>query len=218
MRIATWNVQHGRRPDGEVDVALVARCCVALGADVLGLQEVDVGTARSGLTDLPAEVGRATGMAWAFAPAITLKGGGRYGNALLVRGSIIDLDVLELPGRGEPRVALLARAEVDGAGLSVACCHLGLAGVAEEQLPVVTAALADRPPPRMLLGDLNLPPERIDVAGLDLVDRGGPTFPAFRPRVRIDHVALAGLLPDAVVVPELPVSDHRPLVVEVDPP
>lgn len=212
MRLATWNVQHGRRPDGVVDVALVAHCCGALGADVLALQEVDVGAPRSGGVDLPAVVGQATGMAWSFARAITLKGGGEYGNALLVRGEVDDVEVLPLPGEGEPRVALLARA----AGVSVAACHLGLRGVADEQLPVVTAALAERPLPRALLGDLNVDDPVLD--GLDLVDRGGPTFPAGSPRRRIDHVALAGLVPTAVVVPEVPVSDHRPLVVEVGDP
>jgi endonuclease/exonuclease/phosphatase family metal-dependent hydrolase len=209
LRLVTWNVQHGRRADGVVDVALVARCCAALAPDVLALQEVDVGAARSGRFDMVAKVAEATGMAATFAPALDLPGGGRYGNALLVRGALEDVEVLRLPGGGEPRVAVLARA----AGVTVAATHLGLAGVAELQLPAITDALNERPPPRALLGDLNL--ERPDVEGLDLVDRGGPTFPALRPRIRIDHVALLGLLPDAVVVPRVPVSDHRPLVVEV---
>jgi endonuclease/exonuclease/phosphatase family metal-dependent hydrolase len=128
---------------------------------------------------------------------------------VLVRGELSDLEVLPLPGAGEPRVALLARAP----GASVAVCHLGLGGVAELQLPVVAAALADRPPPRVLLGDLNLTAPVVD--GLRLVGRGGPTCPAGQPRARIDHVALGGLEPRAVVVPMVPVSDHRPLVVEV---
>lgn len=217
MRLATWNVQHGRRPDGMVDVDLLARGCAALDADVLGLQEIDVGAPRSGGRDEAAEAADRAGMLARFAEARPHPDGGRYGNALLVRGDMTDVEVLPLPGRGEPRVAMLARvAPVRGDLLSVAVCHLGLQGDAARQLPVVVAALADRPPPRVLLGDLNLRPEEVEAGELEVVDGGGPTFPGEAPTLRIDHVALDGLKPAAVVVPPMPVSDHRPLVVEVE--
>jgi endonuclease/exonuclease/phosphatase family metal-dependent hydrolase len=46
-----------------------------------------------------------------------------------------------------------------------------------------------------------------------------PTYPAHRPLVQLDHVLAAGLGPDAVhaaATPAIPVSDHRPLVVEAE--
>jgi endonuclease/exonuclease/phosphatase (EEP) superfamily protein YafD len=69
-----------------------------------------------------------------------------------------------------------------------------------------------------LLGDLNLDPEDVDPLALGY-DRpsGGPTFPAHAPRREIDHVLLDGLVATAAVVAPLPVSDHRALVVELDP-
>ena len=219
----TWNILHGRRQGGPVDRALLRRSCAALGADVLGVQEVDVGTLRVGGADLVAEMAEAAEMASTFASVRSLAGGGRVGNALLVRGRLFDGEVLLLPGsKGtERRCAAVAGAELaDGARLSVAVCHLGIRGEGSQQLPAVLAALAERPGPRVLLGDLNLRPDAVapavESAGFRLVG-GDLTFPADRPDRRIDHVALDGLVESAVVTPLLPVSDHRALVVEAGP-
>lgn len=221
LLVATFNVQHGRTPAGRVDLDLLALTCAGLAVDVLGLQEVDVGMPRSGRADQAAAVARAGAMAHAFAAALRPPSGGEYGNALLVRGELAEVEVVGLPGGGdEPRAVLLARAEAGGGSLSVAVTHLAVNPVvALDQLDVVVAALAERPAPRVLLGDLNLEPDLVrplfDRGGLQLAG-GGPTFPARAPRTRIDHVAVAGLtLGEVRVVRRTPVSDHRPLVVEL---
>lgn len=209
MRLITFNVQHGRRIDGEIDHALLAATCASFDADVLALQEVDNGTTRSGRTDQAAVVAAACGMTHVFGPAIP-----HYGNALLARGEITDVDIVDLPfsPEREPRSAIVARA----CGVTVAATHLGLHGDALPQLPVLLEALLDRPGPHALLGDLNLEREHVDVAPLELVD-AAPTFPSMQPTRRIDHVATGGLLVSRVaVLPRPPVSDHRPLLVEVE--
>ncbi len=71
MRLATFNLLHGRRlPDGEVDIARLRDAVVEMDADVLGLQEVDRAQPRSGGHDLTAEVAAALGAEGRFAPAI----------------------------------------------------------------------------------------------------------------------------------------------------
>lgn len=221
MVVVTFNIQHGRRPDGVVDVAALASCCASFGADVLALQEVDDLVERSGELDLAAVVAEACAMTWVFGPATTLGRRGRYGNALLVRGDIDDVEVVPLPHSPseEPRCAIVARAQVAARGVgggmstSIAVTHLGIRGEAPAQVPVLVAALMARPGPRLLLGDLNLTAP--DVAPLQLVD-APPAFPASRPRRAIDHVAVDGLRATAVsVLPRQPVSDHRPLRVDV---
>jgi endonuclease/exonuclease/phosphatase family metal-dependent hydrolase len=216
VRLATFNVQHGQRPGGVVDVGLLARSCAALGADVLGLQEVDVNLRRSNDADTAAEVAAECGMAFVFGEAIAIRGG-RYGNALLVRGAIDDVEVVALPDT-EPRAAIVARVVPDGGpALSVCVTHLGLRGTGEAQLPRVLDALRSRPGPRVLLGDLNLDPDVVArLAGGFTRVESGPTWPAKTPRRTIDHVLLDGLTPTTAVVPAVPVSDHRPLVVEVE--
>jgi len=210
--VVTFNVQHGRRPDGVVDVDALARACASFGADVLALQEVDDLAVRSGNVDIAAVVAEACDMAWVFGPATRLGKRGRYGNALLVRGDITDVEVVPLPHspHEEPRSAILARA----LDVSIAATHLGIRGDAPPQVPVVVRALCDRPGPHLLLGDLNLTKPKVDP--LRLVD-APPAFPASKPRRAIDHVALGeGLRATAVsVLPRQPVSDHRPLRVDV---
>lgn len=205
-----------------VDLDALGRGCVSLGADVLGLQEVDVGLPRSGGRDLARIVADATGLAVAFGAATTF-GAGEYGNALLVRGSITAVEVVPLPSprRHEPRSVLVASVDLAGGpSLTVAVTHLSYdREEAVAQLPLAIDALAGRAGPRILLGDLNLETAQvapvITAAGLYLVRAGGATFSARWPRRRIDHMALAGLSSGAASTPRLPVSDHRALVVEV---
>lgn len=223
MRIATFNIQHGRGPDGEVDLERLAAATALLDADVLALQEVEVEVPRSHMANLASVA--AGDMAFAFAPAMQI-GGGWYGNALAVSGVIDDVDVLALPGEegDEPRAALLATLiPAAGSQLSIAATHLSIrTHVARLQLEAVLTALMDRSPPHVLLGDLNLTPRHVgppvSAAGLVLADTSRPTFPAHRPQIRIDHIAVGGdLTIGEVDIVQAPVSDHRALIATVRP-
>ena len=234
MRIVTFNVQHGRParaasrpgvPWPGAGTEVLAGYCAGLGADLLALQEVDVRLGRSGLVDQAGMVARATGTAHAFGSARKMGVAGQYGNALLVRGTLDDVEVLALPrpmGR-EPRVAVVATAGVGALHLSVAATHLSVSREeAVVQLETLLEALAGRPGPRVLLGDLNLLPHLVagpvEAAGMQLADPTEPSYPAHAPRSRIDHVAVSGLSIASVdVLGAAPVSDHRALAVEARP-
>jgi endonuclease/exonuclease/phosphatase family metal-dependent hydrolase len=199
LTFTTFNVQRGRRPDRVIDVPLLAAACAAIEWDVLALQELTA--------DQTPAIAEATGQELVFGPAIP-----GYGNALLSRSPITDVDVVDLPysQEREPRAAILARTS----GVTVAATHLGLRGDARLQLPVLLAALLARPAPHVLLGDLNV--EDPDAAPLELV-RSSPTFPAHRPRRTIDHVAVRGLdVRSARVLGQQLVGDHRPLAVTAE--
>ena len=225
VRIATFNIRHGAVAGSRrVDVDLLAKACVGLHADVLALQEVDAGTHRTGGADLAAAVADATRMRAVFAATLGRFGGGQYGNALLVRGELDDVDVLTLPKgwrfwtRREPRNAILAEVTVgDGLRLSVGATHLSVQRWASrEQLPALLRALDRRPAPRVVLGDLNRTPAevaRIGRLGGYRLAAGAATFPNRLPVGRIDHIAVAGLDIVAEEVVATPVSDHRALVV-----
>jgi endonuclease/exonuclease/phosphatase family metal-dependent hydrolase len=72
MRVATYNLLHGTAlPEGTVDVDRLATAVRDLDADVLGIQEVDRGQARSGGTDQAAVVAAAAGARWwRFVPTV----------------------------------------------------------------------------------------------------------------------------------------------------
>lgn len=72
MRLASFNVLHGRSlADGQVSTPRLVEACASLVADVLCLQEIDRGQARSGGVDQTAAIADATGAAaWRFEPAL----------------------------------------------------------------------------------------------------------------------------------------------------
>ena len=218
----TYNIRHGVVPGGRVDLRALGEFCASLEPDILALQEVDQGVIRSGFADTRSILADATGMVSVFGQARRLGIGGRYGNLLLCRGELTDVEHLKLPrdARREPRGAILATAIVDESPVSVVATHLGVTRAEGlRQLGYILNALARRPMPRLLLGDLNLGPETVaaacDDAGMALADPDQPSFPADEPEYRIDHIAAAGASLGGVSVLEGPVSDHRAVVAEL---
>lgn len=239
FRLATFNIKHGATARGNRgDPDAVAEACASLQADVLALQEVDHGVPRSGSTDLAAVAAEATGMKVVFAPAMRI-GSGRYGNALLVRGDVMNHEVLMLkgprwrrarriariPAGPEPRNVILATARVGGHRLSIAATHLDTREtISRTQLRQAVAKLQSLPEPWVLMGDLNRTSDDVLseplLRPMELV-RGPHTFPAPNPMRSIDHLAVRGLVirPDSVrAVRSARVSDHLALVCDVDMP
>jgi endonuclease/exonuclease/phosphatase family metal-dependent hydrolase len=218
MRLVSWNAQHGvPTPAGPPDLARALPMLGGLGADVVALQELDRGRARSARADQPAAVAAALGAVPVFAPTIARDGD--YGIGLFVRGSVRRRQVERLAGPGEPRVLLLAEVEVADGRWTVATTHLATSrAVARAQLAQVAALLDGRPGPLVLAGDCNLGRRAVQalLPGLQLVE-GGPTHSArrSRPDRRIDHVAVGAATVDGQQVVRLPVSDHLAVVVDL---
>jgi len=122
----------------------------------------------------------------------------------------------------ELRTAVIARIETPEGPLLVANAHLSfMPGWNHVQLyalrRALTSAFSGRAP-AVLMGDLNMTarPARTITRFRPLVT--APTFPGDRPTFQIDHVLArgdVGAIVDARAV-ELPMSDHRALVVELD--
>lgn len=217
MRVATWNIRHGRPFRGFASNRRLLAAAGALDVDVLAVQEVERRVIRSWFADQPALIARAAGAAgYAYAPARRLAVIGSDGVALCVRGPIVRHEVLSLPHEeGQPRVALLAELEA----LTVVTTHLqNDENEARRQLEWLLVRLQSVDGACVLLGDLNLRPHDIDemtaAAGFALAG-GGPTNPAHAPVQQIDHIAVRGLTVERVTVGQAPVSDHCPLTAEL---
>jgi endonuclease/exonuclease/phosphatase family metal-dependent hydrolase len=220
MRVGTFNIKHGENGDGRVDLRRLAAACRSLSADVLAVQEVDRFARRTGFRDQMRVIARATGLRAVFGEAARRRWRS-YGNVLLARGPISDVEVLKLPrpAAGEPRVAIVARVTVNGVGLSVGATHLSFRkGEGAAKLAVLLAALAERDGPRLLLGDLNIGPEMVvpavTAAGYTVAPTEA-TFPAGAPRARIDYVAVSGLEVVSASTPAVGTSDHLPVLADV---
>jgi endonuclease/exonuclease/phosphatase family metal-dependent hydrolase len=113
VRIATFNILHGRAPaDGTVDLDRFASAVASLDADVLGLQEVDRNQQRSHGADLTALAAAAMGARhqrfvaalagtpgeeWTPATGGEPTGSRGYGIALLSRYPVVSWQEIRLP-------------------------------------------------------------------------------------------------------------------------
>lgn len=239
LRIATFNIKHGAKAAGYIGRAVrVQRACRELDADILALQEVDVHIWRSLFADLAraAQGDTYRNMYFAKAMGATLLAGinpgGRYGNALLVKGELQAVQEIPLTGdykrlsfRGrryetiaEPRNAILASVQTKGQRVAVAATHLG-GKPRFVQLEELGQRLAARPEPaKVLLGDFNMPEPRVPgrlPEGMVMAAGGPYTNPSPRPSRSLDHVAVAGMEVVSVSARAFSFSDHLARVVEV---
>ena len=118
----------------------------------------------------------------------------------------------------EPRVGVAAVVETELGVMTVATTHLSFVPVWNGvQLRTLTTWLATLPQPCVLLGDFNMPPPfpRVLTGWRSLAKV--KTYPATDPKIQLDHVLGRGPLPPvrSVSNPELAVSDHRALLVEL---
>jgi endonuclease/exonuclease/phosphatase family metal-dependent hydrolase len=216
LRVATFNMHHGRGMDGVVDLDRTAATISETGADVIALQELDRNVRRSGRIDQSARLRELTGMWVRFFPTTTF-GGGEFGLAVAAR------DPLDLEFRLLPRTRLDRRHGVIVSrpqGIGMLMTHLSRRRISRA-VETTSLCLACRRlgSPKMLLGDLNAPglalgPMRF--AGLREGTGFRPTFTSLDTRRQIDHV-LVGRGVRIVASWTIPTaaSDHLPLVADI---
>ena len=253
MRLASFNLLHGRSlSDGLVVADRLTEAVGTLAVDVLGLQEVDRGQARSDSRDLTREVAETMDTEhWRFVPALVGTPGEAwrtahdgdtdtdgaepaYGVGLVSKYPVKDWHVLRLPAArvkspimmpgtkkviwltDEPRVAVAAVLDSPIGLITVATTHLSFVpGWNGAQLRKVCRWLEQLPGPRILLGDLNMPPPFPAALSRWTSLAKVPTYPCTNPKIQLDHVLASGQvgLVRSVDTPVLPLSDHRALVI-----
>lgn len=222
LRVATFNIRHGSRTSQRGSRRRLRTAVQMLDVGILGLQEVDRFHARSGFADQVKVVRRAMRAEESAFALARWHWGGRYGNALAVRGRIVDHETVLLPrpAKTERRVALVALVEVNGAKVSTVVAHLHNddAPTARRQLDFALEQLTALPRPWLFLADVNLDREDFEpvlrATGFDLPPLT-LTTPWQTPRRQIDCVAVAGLDIVGAQAPLTATSDHRPIVVDL---
>jgi len=239
-RIVTYNVHRCVGNDRRLDVSRVADVLAALEPDIVALQELDVGRARTGGVDQAHDIAQQLDMVCHFHAALKVEEE-LYGDAILTAYPEKLIQVGPLPGHPlmpllEPRGALWVEVDIDGAPVQIINTHLGL--VPREQQ--IQAALLAGPAwlehprfkgPRILLGDFNATATSVVyrtltaklAAARRLSPRKAPTstFPSQLPVLRIDHLFVS---PEVrvrdVFAPYEPrtrvASDHLPLIMDFD--
>lgn len=251
MRVATFNILHGRTVGNGVDLQRLCDAVRLLDPDVLALQEVDCDQPRSGRADLTAAAAEAMGAVehrfvaaisgtpgatWMAATGSEQPGTAGYGIALLSRFPASSWQVVRLPRipmrfpmylpgpdkvmvvDEEPRTAVIARLQTPLGPMTVANTHLSFVpGWNRRQLRRLVHALRGLPGPRVLTGDLNLTPAAVRRWSRMRALAAATTFPAQAPDRQLDHILTddRDLRAGATAAKLMPISDHRPLAVDL---
>lgn len=182
LRAVQWNIEHGNAYP-RIEEALRTHPELA-GADLLTLDEVDLGMARSGNRDVAAGLSAALGLYGAWAPLFLETTTGRdddattagqaanrealFGLAMLSRWPMRDVRLVELPGPERHQfevermlgrhLALVAVIERPGAPFVAVATHLEIHRTREHravQMRVLLEALRGETQPIILSGDFN---------------------------------------------------------------
>jgi endonuclease/exonuclease/phosphatase family metal-dependent hydrolase len=241
LRVLTFNMHTGIGEDGRLDLGRTAGLIRSSGADVVGLQEVDVHWAdRSDFRDQAADLAALLHMWVFFAPIYDLppltdgQPDRRYGvavlsrfpfihteNHLIARLSTQDSNPVPVPTPGFAEAVFLTR----GGPLHVYVTHLDFRAdpsVRAAQVADTLRILGQDPCARqVLLGDFNAEPGAPELTPLwsRLRDAWsgtdpGLTYPAGVPARRIDYVTSSGLRARDARVLVTDASDHRPVLVD----
>ena len=194
--------------------------------DVVGLQEVDGGSLRSGFVNQVEFLAQMAGFPYWYAQLNRDLGLlAQHGNGLLSRVSPLDLHDHKLPGAIPGRGAVFMRLPFgESEELLVVMLHLSLGERSrQQQLAYIAEQVADEKNV-VLMGDMNtsatvlMEESPLKSLSLQTGELSQPTYPAWQPRTTLDHVLVT---PSVSVqdyqVLDCQVSDHLPVSVEVAP-
>jgi len=236
IRVLCYNIHYGQGTDGKYDIERLATVINRTKPDLVALQEVDVGVKRSGRVHEAQELADLTGMSVRYGPTQHYQGG-LFGNAVLTRLEILDVQIHPLPYTESsaerttyPRgaIAVVVR-HPDGQAIRFVSTHFQH-NVPEDRIEEAKSitklfAKADDPLPTILAGDMNATPNSEPIRILlehwsNASDvPAAPTAPATNPKSRIDYVFFRPSerfrLIASRVIDESIASDHRPVFAEL---
>lgn len=196
---------------------------VARDYDIVGLQEVDAGSLRSGFVNLTEYVADRAEMPFWY-DQINRRVGRIARHALGVVSRFQCSEIIEhrLPGAIPGRGALSIRFGSEADSLVVFILHLALGRRARLRQLEYVSEIVNEYRHVILMGDLNFPSQSAEMDFL--IERtlmtepthGLNTFPSWRPNRNIDHILVTPTLRvDDVQVLNHPVSDHLPLAMSI---
>jgi endonuclease/exonuclease/phosphatase family metal-dependent hydrolase len=215
----SWShvLPHGKRVNLESIAALSA------GYDIVGLQESDPGSLRSGFNNQTQHIAERAGFPfWSHQPNRSVGGIASSANGLLSRLRPQEVLDYALPGRVAGRGVLLARFGAGDASLLVAVAHLSLGAQSRRaQLDFLAELLTDAPH-AVLMGDFNCGHDAPEMQKLYRRTRlrpptqNAPTFPSWKPVRSLDHILYSeGIVASAPQALAAGRSDHLAVAIEL---
>lgn len=237
-RLLTYNVHRCVGSDRRLDVDRIVAVIGEHEPDIVCLQELDVGRARTGGVDQAQAIAAGLAMTSRFHPAMRVEAE-LYGDAILTPHPerLIRADSLPsvrgVPGL-EPRGAIWSEIQIGGTMLNVFNTHLGLVP-REQRLQAAALAgagwLGGCTGPTLLAGDFNATSitrpyqtlcRRLQDCQRQLALKPSvKTFPSAFPAIRIDHcfvspeIRIRAVRSDYSPLARV-ASDHLPLIIDFD--
>lgn len=220
LRVMTYNVHSCVGGDRRYDPERILKVLREIDADIIALQEV--GGLMAGEQEQASFFADRLGMSVVAGPSLHRRKL-PFGNALLVRGEIIDIALVDLTVMAfAERGAIDCLAETRLGPVRILAAHLGLfAPERRKQIALIASRLAENPQPlTVLLGDFNIfGPERrhLQRIGAPMPMPKVRSFPARRPMVSLDRIwtipnnRLVRLAAHRTPLTRI-ASDHVPLV------
>ncbi|GHH47088.1 endonuclease [[Pseudomonas] boreopolis] len=242
LRVLTANIQAGsstRRysdyvtrswshalPMGRKRNSLDAIAKLAGERDIVGLNEADPGSLRSGFTNQTHYLAERAGFNyWSHQPNRRMGGVASSANGLLSKLEPVEVQDHALPGRIGGRGMLLAKFGEGRLGLAVAVAHLSLGANSRKAQLAFIAELLSEHPNAILMGDFNCVADRPEMQPLyrhtSLQPPGCviPSFPSWRPERAIDHILVSdGLTIGKTEAIPAAFSDHLAIGMDVSVP
>lgn len=193
------------------------------GYDIVGLQELDAGSHRTGYIDMTEYLAERAGYSFWYHQLNRNYGPlAQHGNGLLSRLRPAEISEHRLPSLIPGRGAMLARYGHGECSLAVIMVHLSLARRARRNQLAFVRELASQYRHVVVMGDMNCSPSSVEMkelfrtSGLREPAEELHTFPSWRPQHHIDHI----LVSDGLQVSECHVlnhahSDHLPIAMDV---
>lgn len=233
IKVLSYNIHHCNppsRPDF-IDLEAISRVIVESGAEIVGLQEVDVFTSRSGSDlDMAKELAEMSGMPYYyFSKGIDYKGG-EYGTAILSKFPLSETTTILLPaeeGTEQRTISIATVSLEDGTSYKFANTHLDYSSASNalSQAERIVAYFEEEKSPLILVGDFNSTPNSAPILKLDsrftrtCKNDCAPTIPVINPNKTIDFIMFSSEKDFKVeshrVIQEAYASDHLPVAAEL---
>lgn len=194
--------------------------------DIVGLQECDPGSLRSGFLNQTHYLAERAGFPWwSHQPNRRMGGIASSANGLLSRFEPSAVEDHPLPGRLGGRGLLLARYGSGPNALAVAVAHLSLGQRSRQSQLAFIAELMGDEQNAVLMGDFNCAPDTAEMQHLfrntSLAPPSAvfPTFPSWAPKRALDHILVSqSLMAEAPRALPMARSDHLAVALDLSMP
>ena len=235
IKVMTFNIQSTKDyVNGGFKPLLMAETIKKIGAEIIGLNEVRGEGEDEFFTNQVKTIANYLGFKYYyFGKAIDIKGRGPYGNALISKYPITEVETLIVPdplikdedAYYETRCIIDSYIKINEELINVLVTHVGLAKKEEENAIELINSLLDKKSGKLILmGDFNMTKDNPLIINLSerlfdttkIMGDNPLTFPSINPNRKIDYIFTKDINVLESKVEEIVASDHFPCSMEIE--